>query len=168
MSNVIIGIVILVFIYIFVIYNILVSRKNKIKQATSTIDVYLTQRFDLIPNLVECVKAYAAHEKEMFIKITELREQYMINKNNKTAEEIEIQCEKIMLVAESYPELKASEHFLDLQKKLAKIENQLQAARRIYNMEINSYNNTVETFPSNFIANLFGFRKEEFFKAEEK
>lgn len=160
-------ILVLIFLYALIIYNSLVSKKNKVKQAYSGIDVYLTQRFDLIPNLVECVKGYMTYEKELLQEITEKRTSYLQNKNLKDAQNLNIEFNKILAIAENYPELKASEQFLNLQKNLSKMENQLQAARRIYNMEVNSYNNTVQMFPSNIFANMFGFQEEEFFEAEE-
>ncbi len=164
---VVVTIVVLIFLYALIIYNSLVSKRNKVKQAYSGIDVYLTQRFDLIPNLVECVKGYMTYEKELLQEITEKRASYLQNKNLKDAQTLNIECNKILAIAENYPELKASEQFLNLQKNLSKMENQLQAARRIYNMEVNAYNNTVQMFPSNIFANMFGFHEEEFFEAEE-
>lgn len=159
-------VVIILVVYILSTYNGFVNRKNKIKQAYSGIDVYLTQRFDLIPNLVECVKGYMAYEKETLEKITQMRADYAKSKNLKEAETLNNECNRIMMVAENYPELKASEQFLNLQKNLTKIESQLQAARRIYNAEVNLYNNKVQMFPSNILANMFGFSEEEYFEAE--
>lgn len=158
----------IIFAYILGTYNSLIGRKNKIRQAASGIDVYLTQRFDLIPNLLECVKGYMNYEKEIFTKITQMRANYMKTKNLKEGEQLNEECNKIMAVAEKYPELKASEQFLNLQKNLTKIESQLQAARRIYNSEVNVYNNIVQMFPSNILAKLFNFKEEEFFEAEEQ
>ena len=160
-------IVVLIFLYALIIYNSLVSKRNKVKQAYSGIDVYLTQRFELIPNLVECVKGYMIYEKELLQEITEKRANYLQNKNLKDAQNLNVEFNKILAIAENYPELKTSEQFLNLQKNLSKMENQLQAARRIYNVEVNSYNNTVQMFPSNIFANMFGFHEEEFFEAEE-
>ncbi len=166
--GIVIGIIIFLLIYIFGMYNSLIRARNKIKQAASGIDVYLTQRFELIPNLVECVKGYVKHEQETFEKITTMRENYLKNKNLKDGEILNNECNKIIAISENYPELKASEQFLELQKKLSKMESQLQAARRIYNAEVNVYNNKVQMFPSNIIANLFNFKEEEFFQAEEQ
>ncbi len=161
-------IVVLLLIYVFFTYNSLIKKRNKVKQAASGIDVYLTQRFDLIPNLVECVKGYIEHEKETFEEISKMREKYYKNRDLKDGEVLNNECNKIIAVSENYPELKASEQFLDLQKKLAKMESQLQAARRIYNSEVNMYNNKVQMFPSNLMAKLFNFKEEEFFQAEEQ
>lgn len=154
--------------YPLMAYNELVSKKNKVKQAASGIDVYLTQRFELIPNLVECVKTYMKYEQETLIEITKMREKYNQTKSLKDGEVLNNQCNKIIAVAENYPELKASEQFLNLQRSLSKMESQLQAARRIYNSEVNAYNNKVQMFPSNIIANLFHFQEEEFFQIEEQ
>ena len=164
--GIVIGIIILI---IFLMYNSLVKLRNKVKQAKSGIDVYLNQRFDLIPNLVECVKGYSKHEKEIFENIVNLRTQYMNNKNNnlKQAEELNNNMNQIIAVAENYPELKASEQYLNLQKNLSKIESQLQAARRIYNNEVTKYNTKIGTVPSNIIANIFGFKEESLFTIEE-
>ena len=128
----VIGIIVLVIFLVILIYNSLVHKRNNVKNSKSAIDVYLQQRFDLIPNLVEVTKEYA----------------------------------NIMAIAESNPDLKASEQFLNLQKNLSKIESQLQAARRIYNMDVTKYNTATSTFPTNIFAKLFGFKKDELFKLE--
>ena len=161
-----IGIIILI---VFSMYNTLVKMRNKVKQAESGIDVYLNQRFDLIPNLVECVKGYSKHEKDVFENIVKLRTEYMNNKktNLKQAEKINNNMNQIIAVAENYPELKASEQYLNLQKNLSKIESQLQAARRIYNNEVTKYNTKIATVPSNIIASLFGFKEASLFTIEE-
>ena len=166
---IVIGIIIaILLVYILITYNKLIKARNKVKQAESGIDVYLTQRFDLIPNLIECVKEYTEYEGDLFNKVTEMRARYMQNKDLKLGEELNNDCNKLLAVAEDYPVLKASEQFLNLQKNLSKMESQLQAARRIYNMEVNEFNNKVQMFPSNLIAGLFGFEQEQFFQAEEQ
>ena len=164
--GIVIGIIILI---VFSMYNSLVKMRNKVKQAESGIDVYLNQRFDLIPNLVECVKGYSKHEKDVFENIVKLRTEYMNNKKTdlKQAEKLNNNMNQIIAVAENYPELKASEQYLNLQKNLSKIESQLQAARRIYNNEVTKYNTKIATVPSNIIANLFGFKEETLFTIEE-
>lgn len=161
-----IWILIILVIYVFAKYNSIIQNRNKVKQAASGIDVYLTQRFDLIPNLVECVKGYIKHEKEILTEITKARAIYLENKNLKEGEELNKKCNMIIAVAEEYPELKSSEQFLNLQKNLSKMENQLQAARRVYNAEVNTYNNSIQKFPGNIIASLFNFKEEEYFEAE--
>lgn len=162
----IIIIAIIILLYILIIYNSLISNKNKVKQARSAVDVYLTQRFDLIPNLVECVKGYMNYEKEILEEIAKQRSKYMETKNLKDGEELNNKCNQIIAVAENYPELKANEQFLNLQKNLSKMESQLQAARRIYNADVTIYNNKVLMFPSNILAKTFGFKEEELFQAD--
>ena len=161
-------VIILFLIYVFITYNKFVSRKNKIKQAASGIEVYLTQRFDLIPNLVECVKSYMEFETNTFTEITKLRTNYMQNKNLKDGEILNNKFNKIITMTENYPELKTSENFLNLQRNLQKTESQLQAARRLYNIEVNVYNNLVKMFPSNILADFFGFKEDQFFQADEE
>ena len=171
MSGVILPILIIIVIVIAVIlakYNGMVRQKNKVKQARSGIDVYLNERFDLIPNLVECVKGYVKHEKEVLESITKMRAEYMQgNKSLKDAEKINDAMNKILAVAENYPDLKASEQFLNLQKNLSKMESQLQAARRIYNNEVTIYNTKISVVPNNIIANICGFKEEALFEIEE-
>ena len=169
MEIIIILIIILLFVimYLFSKYNKLVKLRNSVKQSRSGIDVYLNQRFDLIPNLVECVKGYTNYEKSTLENIIKLRTEYMNNKNLKEAENLNNSMNSILAVAESYPELKASEQFLNLQKNLEKMESQLQAARRIYNNDVTKYNTTIETVPTNIIAGLFSFKNEPLFEIEE-
>lgn len=159
-------ITVVIVVWFFITYNSLVTHKNKIKQAKSSIDVYLTQRFDLIPNLVECVKGYMKHEQTVMEKVANLRNQYSKTKDLKSGAELNIMCNSMIGLAENYPDLKASEQFLELQKSLSKMESQLQAARRIYNSEVTVYNTKIATVPSNLIAGMFGFREEELFEAE--
>lgn len=161
-------IVVILFIVIFTMYNNLVRARNRVKQAEAGIDVYLNQRFDLIPNLVECVKGYSKYEKDIFTEITKLRTAYMEKPQNiKSAENLNNKMNELIAVAENYPELKASEQYLNLQKNLTKIESQLQAARRIYNMEVTEYNNKINVVPSNIIAKMFGFKEAKLFEIEE-
>ena len=164
---VLLGVVIIVIIIILSGYNSLVKLRNKINQSKSGIDVYLNQRFDLIPNLVECVKAYSKHEKEIFENIAKLRSLYNENKNLDNASKLNNSVNELLAVAEDYPELKASEQFLNLQHNLVKIESQLQAARRIYNTNVTNYNTKIQSVPSNLIAKLFGFKVAELFQIEE-
>ncbi len=153
-------------LFVLIVFNGLVKKRNQVKQSRSSIDVYLNQRFDLIPNLVETVKAYAAHEKSIFEEVAKLRSAYMESKSLSTATELDKAVNNLIAVAENYPELKASENFLNLQKNLTKMEDQLQAARRLYNTDVTTYNTSLETFPSNIIANFFGFKQEELFQLE--
>ena len=161
-------IIAIILIVILSLYNQLVKAKNRVKEAESGIDVYLNQRFDLIPNLVECVKAYSKHEQNIFTEIANLRSAYMNSgKDLKDGEKLNNKINELIAVAENYPELKASEQYLNLQKTLTKIESQLQAARRIYNTEVTSYNNKVMVVPSNIVAKMFGFKEERLFEIEE-
>lgn len=166
---VILFIVLIILLSVLKMYNDFIKLKNKIKQSESGIDVYLNQRFDLIPNLVECVKSYTKYETETLDKIVELRNSY--NQNNgldlEKATELNNNINKILVVAENYPELKSSEQYLNLQKNLSKVESQLQAARRIYNNDVTNYNTKIDTVPANIIATIFGFKKADLFQIEE-
>lgn len=148
-------------------YNKIIKLENKVKSSESGIDVYLNQRFNLIPNLVECVKGYTKHEQELLENVVKQRSSYSQNKNLKEATKLNNNLNRIIAVAENYPALKASEQFLNLQNNLVKIESQLQAARRIYNNDVQRYNSTIQTVPNNIIASMFGFKEKEFFKIEE-
>lgn len=145
-------------------YNKLVKLRNEVKQSRSGIDVYSEQRFDLIPNLVKTVKAYAEHEENVLKQITELRTQYMNTKDIATEAELNNKINNILLIAENYPDLKASRNFLNLQQNLTKIENELQAARRIYNIDVTNYNTAIHSVPTNVVASLFGFKEETLFE----
>lgn len=164
---IVIFIIFFVLLIILAMYNNLIKLRNKVNQSKSGIDVYLNQRFDLIPNLVECVKGYSKHETELFENVAKLRTIYNENKNLDNASKLNNTLNKLLAVAESYPDLKASEQFLNLQHNLVKIESQLQAARRIYNNDVTTYNTKIQTIPSNIIANIFGFKLAELFQIEE-
>ena len=159
--------IVIIVLIVFIQYNSITKLKMKVKQSKSGIDVYLQQRFDLIPNLVQVVKGYMNYEKETLEKIMELRTKYNETKDLKTSETLNNQLNNIIAVAENYPELKASEQFLNLQKNLSKIESQLQAARRIYNAEVTNYNDKVTLVPSNIVAKMFGFQEEKLFEIED-
>ncbi len=159
-------VVIFFLVIVLSVYNSLVRKRNAVKQSRSSIDVYLTQRFDLIPNLIETVKGYAAHEKEIFESITKLRSEYNQTRDLNKASALNNQIDKILLIGENYPELKASVNFLNLQKNLARMEDQLQAARRLYNIDVTAYNTSLQTFPTNLIANAFKFKEEKLFELE--
>lgn len=156
-------ILIVIFTIILIIYNNLVKKRNAVKQSRSSINVYLLQRFSLIPNLVECIKGYTKHEKEIFENITKLRTEYEKTKQLEKASELNAQINDLLLIGENYPELKSSQNFLNLQKNLSKIEDQLQAARRLYNIDVTSYNTSIQTFPTNIIAKIFHFKSENLF-----
>lgn len=164
----ILGIVIILFLIILKQYNTLIKLKMKVKQAKSGIDVYCQQRFDLIPNLIETVKGYMKHEKEVVNNITRLRTEYNNTKDLEVSQELNRQINSIIAIAENYPELKASEQFLNLQKDLEKIESQLQAARRIYNNDVTNYNTKISVVPYNIIAGIFKFKSYSLFELEDE
>ena len=162
MEELIIVIVVVVFIIIISIIrarNGLVEKEKKIERNNSLVDVYLKKRFDLIPNLVEVCKGYAKHEQETLVKVTELRSSFNDHPTDKAKEELNEIYKQFIALAESYPEIKAGEHYLKLQKELANVEGEIQASRRIYINSITDYNNSVMKFPSSIIAKLFGFKK---------
>lgn len=149
-------------------YNKLVHLSQKVNQSAGTIDVYLKQRFDLIPNLVETVKGYAKYEESILEKITEIRAEYVNNNNQNMSVNAELnnRYNQLLAVVENYPELKSNENFLNLQKQLSKVESQLQAARRIYNSDVTVYNTKVHSVPSNIIAGIFGFKEASLFEIQ--
>lgn len=157
----------LIFIFIIVEYNTFTRLKNRLKNSQSTIDVYLTQRFDLIPNLVQCVKGYASYEKETLQRMIELRELYSQTKNLEVGQDLTNKMNSLVARAEDMAELKASEQFHMLQKSLIKIESQLQAARRIYNGDVTLYNTTIQTFPNNIVASFLNMKSVELFTIDE-
>ena len=161
---IILGLIILFYIIEF---NRIKSLQNKVKQSRAAIDVYLNQRFDLIPNLVECVKGYAEHEEKVLNIIVEERRVYENTKSLELAEKINSHFNTLLALQESYPDLKASEQFLNLQDALEKVESQLQAARRLYNGDVTLYNTKITTVPGNIIAATMGAKKEELFEIEE-
>lgn len=158
-----------VVIWVIATYNKFVSLNQRVKQAQGGIDVYLKQRFDLIPNLVETVKGYAAHEKGLMENIAKLRSDYESRNDQDITESQELnnRYTRILAMVENYPELKSNEAFLKLQKSLSKIESQLQAARRIYNSEVTEFNTKRYKFPSNLIAGIFGFKEKALFEINE-
>lgn len=160
--------IIVILIYIISTYNGLVALKKKVEQSKSGVDVYLKQRFDLIPNVVETVKGYAKYEEDVLEKIIKIRNEYSNNSqdNMKVNATLNEEYNKLIAVVESYPELKANEPFLSLQKQLSKIESQLQAARRIYNLDVTEYNTKVQSFPSNVIATIFKFKEIALFEID--
>ena len=156
----------LVVLYGFFIYNRFIKDRNTIDEAWSGIDVQLKRRHNLIPNVVETVKGYARHEAEVLEKVTAQRTGGRMTDNNKQETEISKALVNLFAVAENYPNLKANENFLDLQKQLSEVEDQIQLARRYYNGAVRIYNTRVESVPSNLIASFAGFAKREFFEIE--
>ena len=165
-------ILIVIVLWIITIYNGLIRRRFRVKEAWSDINVQLKRRYDLIPNLVEAVKGYMTHERQVFEKVTEARTKAMgaQTKEEKLGAEniLSNTLKTLFAVAENYPDLKANANFLDLQREIADTENKIQAARRFYNSVVMELNTAVKTFPTNMIANLFKFRKEEFFGLERE
>lgn len=170
----IIGISILLLIYIFITYNSLVKSNNIVKEAFSTMDIYLKKRWDLIPNLVEIVKGYASHEKDVLEQVTTLRtdayQNMSVDKKININEQLTQGISKIMAISENYPDLKANQNFLELSRDLTKIEDEIANSRKYYNGSVRIYNNKIEMFPSNIIAKMLGFKQTNMFEAsaEEK
>lgn len=168
---IILAIVVIAALWIIAAYNGLVTLKNRAKEAWSDIDVQLKRRYDLIPNLVETVKGYAVHEKEVFEKVTQARSAAISAQGMQQKAEAENQLsntlKSLFAVAESYPDLKASNNFLELQRELSDTENKIQAARRFYNTNVRDLNIKIESFPSNVIANMFSFKEMELFEVAE-
>ena len=162
----IVGVILLLVCYVIGVYNKLVNARNKVENQFSQVDIQLKRRADLIPNLVETVKGYAKHEEGTFTKIVEARNAYMDSMSLKDATNANTELNRLIALAESYPELKASEQYLNLQKQLVKCENQLQAARRVYNSEVEVYNNAIMVFPANMLASVFGYKQEKYFELE--
>jgi LemA protein len=160
-------VVAVIIVFLVSLYNRLVKLRNRRENAFADIDVQLKQRHDLVPQLVETVKGYATHEKELLLRITEARSTAM---QAKTIDE-KIQAENnlasglqgLKIAVENYPDLKANQNFLQLQEELSDIENKLAAARRFFNAATTEYNTSVESFPSNVIAGSFGFKRETLF-----
>jgi len=168
-----IWILILIVIAVFVIitYNSLVTKRNQVKNGWHQIDVQLKRRYDLIPNLVETVKGYAAHEREVFQKVTEARASALAAKTVGDAAKANNQLTEVLktlfAVAEAYPELKANENFLRLQEELSSTENKIAFARQFYNDVVMVYNIAIQKFPSNIIAGIFRFTTEDFYSIPE-
>ncbi|MFW6123953.1 MAG: LemA family protein [Acidobacteriota bacterium] len=166
------AIVTAVFIFAFVgIYNGLITIRNRANNAWAQVDVQLRRRYDLIPNLVETVKGYAQHEKQVFQKVTEARAQAINAETVKEQEQAENRLtgalKSLFAVAENYPELKASQNFMMLQEELAGTEGKIAYARQFYNDTVMKFNTKQQVFPSNIIANMFGFKEKEYFEIEE-
>lgn len=166
---IIIGLVVIILLYVLITYNGLVKSNNFVKEAFSTMDVYLKKRWDLIPNLVEIVKGYAKHEKETIENITSLRtnayESMSIDKKININEQLTQGLSRIMAISENYPDLKASQNFIELSRDLTKIEDEIANSRKYYNGTVRIFNNKIQMFPSNIIANMFGFHSANMFEA---
>ena len=157
--------------YFLFVYNALASLKIKVKEAWSGIDVQLKRRSDLIPNLIETVKGYASHEKEVFENVTKARSALMSATNPSQAQEangmLTSALKSLFAIAEAYPQLRASENFTNLQNELSDTESKIAYARQFYNSVVRDFNSKIVTVPSNMIASMFGFKQESFFEANE-
>ena len=166
---ILIVIIIIILVAIVAIYNGLVTARNKVKNAWAQIDVQLNRRADLIPNLVETVKGYAAHESSVFEDVTAARAGLMnangVKEIGEANNQLSNTLKTLFAVAENYPELKANENFKDLQAQLAQTEDKIAYSRQFYNDTVLMYNNKCQTFPSNILAGMFGFKEADFFEA---
>ena len=169
---VVIGVVVAIVLWIAFSYNRLVSLRNRVREAYSDIEVQLKRRYNLIPNLVKTVQGYASHEKGVLEKVTEARTKAMgaTGTHDKAQAEnmLSATLKTLFAVTENYPDLKASANFVELQRELRDTEDKIQASRRFHNTNVMALNNSIESFPSNLIANIFKFGKEEFFEIEEE
>lgn len=165
---VVLVIVLVILLYIISVSNNIIKASIKVDEASSGIDVALAKRYDVLTKMIEVVKGYAKHEKETLFKVIELRKNMTIQEKNSANHEMSDQLNKINVLAESYPDLKASENFKTLQLAIIDVEEHLQAARRLYNANVSSYNQIVQVFPSNIIASAKGCVKKDFFEADEE
>lgn len=168
---ILLAVLVLVILWIVFAYNNFVKLVNRTKEAWSDIDVQLKRRYDLIPNLVNTVKGYASHEQKTFEQVTEARSQAMqagsISEHAEAENMLTGALKSLFAVAEAYPDLKANQNFLELQRELTDTENKIQAARRFYNSNVRDLNTSIEMFPANLIAKSFNFQKQEFFELSD-
>ncbi|HHY87178.1 MAG TPA: LemA family protein [Verrucomicrobia bacterium] len=162
------AVIFLPLLWVVVQYNSLVALRNHITESWSNVDTELKRRYDLIPNLVATVKGYAAHEREVLERVTELRNRCLSNRGApqdqaKDENQLVDALKRLLVVVENYPQLKADQHFLKLQQELINTENRIQAARRFYNGNVRDYRNKCESFPGNLVAQMFHFQPVEFF-----
>lgn len=165
------GIVVAVLLWAALNYNLLIRIRQQVRESWSGIDTELKRRYDLVPNLVETVKGYAAHEKTVLAEVTEARTRAQASTGSpgdQARDETALvdSMRRLLAVVEAYPDLKASDHYLALQQELANTEDRIQAARRFYNGNVRDLNTRIEVFPSNLIASMFSFSKEEYFEVE--
>lgn len=165
------AILIILLLWIAKVFNAFISKKNRLNNAWSDITVQLKRRYDLIPNLVEVVKGYAGHEATVFEKIAEVRSNAMkqtsVSGTIQAENELTGLMKQLFMVSESYPELKASENFQKLQEQLTLLENDIASARQYYNATVRELNNSVQVFPTNIVARMFGFSQAPFFNIRE-
>lgn len=171
---IIIGIIVILLIYILITYNSFINSRNLVKEAFSTMDIYLKKRWDLIPNLIEVVKGYSKYENETLTKITSLRsssyDELTMNNKIDINEELSKCLSNIFAVSENYPELKANELYTNLSNNLISIEDEIANSRKYYNGTVRNFNNKIQMFPNNILAKLFRFKEFKMFEtnAEEK
>lgn len=172
---IVLGVVAVIALWAIATYNSLIRTKNQVDEAWSDIDVQLKRRYDLIPNLIETVKGYAAHESGTFQRVTEARTAAMAaEKSGNVAEAAKAEnmlsstLKSLFAVAEAYPDLKANENFAKLQDELSDTENKIQASRRFYNGNVRVFNTKVQVFPTNLVAGMLGFTDREFFEIEDE
>lgn len=169
---VIVGVVVLLVLWVLSVYNSLVGKRNRVKEALSQIDVQLKRRTSLIPNLIEAVKGYIKHEKGVLTEVTNARTSLMdasgADEQAKANNMLTGALKSLFAVAEAYPKLQASENFKHLQEELSDTETKIAAARQFYNGNVLDYNNSLEMFPSSIFANMFSFVKSDFFEATEE
>lgn len=170
MGLIILAIVVVLVIWFISIYNNLARAKVKVDNAFSQIDVQLQRRFDLIPNLVECVKGYMGHESDVLTKVTELRTSWAsattVEQKAEIDNELSSALKTIMAVSENYPDLKANQNFLELQNELKNTENKISFARQFYNDTVTRYNTNLMVFPSNIVASMFNFKSAQLFAVD--
>ena len=168
---IVIAVVVIIILWVVFAYNKFVVLGNRVREAWSDIDVQLKRRYDLIPNLVETVKGYAAHESGTLQNVTEMRTRAMNASTPDQKADAENQLsgalKSLFAVSENYPNLKANENFLELQTQLEDTENKLQAARRFYNSVVQDLNTRIQSFPSNVIGNMFGFKQSDYFQLDQ-
>lgn len=169
---IVLGVIVLIALIIVGMYNGLITLKNRVDEAWSDIDVQLKRRYDLIPNLVETVKGYAAHEQGTLEKVIAARNAAMSSGSDaKTKGDAENMLsgtlKSIFALAESYPDLKANTNFIELQRELSDTENKIQASRRFYNGNVRDFNTKLEVFPTNIFAKMLGFIRRDFFQIDE-
>ena len=167
---IIIAVLIILVIYFICVYNSLVKLNNNVKEAFSTMDVYLKKRWDLIPNLVETVKGYAKHEKGTLEEVVKLRsgayDKMSIDEKIENNAKLSAGITKIMALAESYPELKANQNFLSLSSDLSNVEEDIANSRKYYNGAVKIFNNKVMMFPSNIVANILGYKEQKMYEVD--
>ncbi len=170
--GIVLGVILLLVLIVVGLFNSLSKQKVVVNEATADIETFLKQRYDMIPNLVNIVKGYASHEQETFKQVTEMRTKAMsagsFEEKAKLEDELSKGISKIFAVAESYPELKANQNFIELQNTLKSLEDDIQKSRRFYNGTVRDFNAKIAVFPNNIIANILGFKDLPFFEASEE